>query len=272
MVQVSTIVQGGLKIVKYGGRFVAKHLPTILTGVGTVGVVAGVVVAIQKAPDAKKELDEEKEKWDATEDKEKRVKSDYIFKRIRIGAKHYWMVVLIIGGSITCFWLANKISIKRLTQALTAAGLSAKAKEELEEKIKDLDGEKHLQKVKDEIDADKVKNNPPVESEICNTGYGTHRCYEPITGRYFYSSIERIRQSVITCRDYLQKYGYLSLNDWFEEIGLESTDLKDLCWTANSIEEINEFGVSFSSTLAKDGAPVIVLRYDVNPVLEYRDW
>lgn len=272
MIQPSTIINGVVKGFKYGGRAVVKHLPTLLTATGTVGVIAGVVIAINKAPDAKKELDEEKANWDAIEDKEKRNKSDYIFRRVKIGAKHYWLVFVVIGGAVTCFWIANHVSLKRLTQALTAAGLSAKAKEELEAKIRELDGDKHLQKVKDEIDADRVKNNPPVEGSIINTGYGTHLCYEPITGRYFYSNIERIRQAVIMCRDYLQKDSYLSLNDWFNEIGLDSTELSDLCWIAHSINEVNEFDISFSSTLTKEGTPVLVLRYEVTPRMENRDW
>ena len=265
------IVKGGLKAAKYIRKGAIKHLPTLLTALGTAGVIGGVILAIKKAPDAKKDLDEEKEKWDDIPDKENRVKADYYFKRVRICFQHYWLVILIIGGSITCFWVANHVSVKRLTSALTAAGLSAKAKEELEQKIKEMDGEKHLQNIKDEIDGDHVRNNPPSENDIINTGYGSHLCYEPITGRYFYSNIEKIKRAVIICRDELQKEGYLSINDWFCALNLDTTDLH-LCWLADSIGEVNDFDISTSSQLTPDDVPVLVIRYDVNPTMERPDW
>lgn len=271
MVPSGTIIQRGLKLGKVLIRGTVKHAPTLLTMLGTVGVVVGTVLVAKKAPEAKEDLDEAKEEWEQTEDKEKRVKADYIFKLVRIGAKHYWAVALVIGGSVVCFWIANHISLKRLASAITAAGLSAKAKEELEAKIRELDGDKHLQKIKDELDADRIRDNPPVEDQIINTGYGMHLCYEPITGRYFYSNIERIKRAAIVCRDYLQKDGYLALNDWFTAIDLDTTELH-LCWTADGIEDVNEFDVSFSSQLTPEGTPVLVIRYDVNPIMEQRDW
>ena len=257
---------------KHGGKLIVKHAPTILTGVGTVGVIASLVLTAKKTPDAKKELDKEREEWKNTPDKEKRVKADYIFKLVRIGAQHYWVVIAVATGSIVCFWLANHISLKRLMSAITALGLATKSKEDLEQKIRELDGEKHLQKLKDEIDADLVRNNPPVEGKIYDTGLGLHLCMEPITGRYFYSNMELVKQAFIVAREYLQKEGYLSLNELFDLLKLDTTD-QNLCWTADSLEEVNEFGVSFSSQMTADGRPVLVLRYDVNPSIEYRrDW
>ena len=262
------LAKTGSKILARGA---VKHAPTILTGIGTVGVIAAVILAAKKAPDAKEELDGEKAKWEATEDKEKRVKADYIFKLVRIGAKYYWVVVAVATGAIVCFWSANRINLKRLASAITAAGLGNKAREEIEAKIKELDGDKHLEKIKNEIDADRIRNNPPVQDGIFDTGLGLHLCYEPITGRYFYSNIERVKKAVIICRDYLQKDGYLSLNDWFNEVGLDTTELS-LCWTAESIDEVNDFDISFSSQLTPEGTPVLVIRYDVNPTMERRDW
>ena len=267
----STIIKGCKMAAKYSGKQIVKHAPGILCGFGTGGVGFALWLMAKKAPEAKKELDAEKAQWEATEDKEKRNKADYIFKLVRIGAKHYWVVISVATGAIVCFWLANRINFKRLMSALTALGISTKGKEELEEKIKELDGEKHLQKIKDEIDADTIKNNPPVQDRIIDTGLGMHLCYEAITGRYFYSNIERIKRAVVTCRDYLQKDGYLSVNDWFCELNLDTTDLQ-LCWTAESIDEINDFDIETSSQLTPEGIPVLVIRYTTNPTIERRDW
>ena len=267
----SAFIQSGLKLAKHSGKYLVKILPWVLCGVGTVGVTSAIVLTAKKTPDAKEELDEAKEEWENLPDKENRVKADYIFKLVRIGAKHYWVVIAVATGSIVCFWLANGITFKRFMSALTALGLTTKGKEEIEAKIKELDGEKHLSKIKDEIDADRIKNDPPVTDKIIDTGLGTHLCYEPITGRYFYSNIEKIKRAVIVCRDYLQKDGYLSVNDWFNALNLDTTDLQ-LCWTANSIEEINDFDIETSSQLTPEDQPVLVIRYCVNPTMERRDW
>lgn len=258
----------GLKV---GGKHIIKKAPTILTAVGTVGVCAALYLTAKKTPDAKEALNEVKDEWDAIEDKEKRNKADYIFKLVRVGAKHYWVVIAVASGSIACFWIANRISFKRLMSAVTALSLATKSKEELEDKIKELDGEKHLKKIREEIDADRVKKDPPVQDRIIDTGLGMHLCYEPITGRYFYSNIERIKRAVIVCRDYLQKDGYLALNDWFNALDLDTTD-QNLCWTADNLEEVNDFDISFSSQLTSESVPVLVIRYDVNPSIEHRDW
>lgn len=271
MVNASTIGKGLKYGLKYGGKLIVKFAPEILSGIGTIGIVAAVIMTAKKAPDAKVELDEVKEEWDAIEDKEKRVKADYIFKKVRVGAKHYWVVIAVATGAIVCFWVANRISFARFMSALTAAGIATKSKEELENKIKELDGEKHLQKLREEIDGDRVRDDPPVQDRIIDTGFGMHLCYEPITGRYFYSNIERIKRAVITCRDYLQKDGYLSLNDWYNTLGLDTTE-QMLCWTASNIEEINDFDISTSSQLTPEGVPVLVIRYDINPTMERRDW
>lgn len=269
MVSLKTI-ENGLRI---GGKLIIKHAPTILTALGTIGVGASIVLTAKKAPEAKKELDEVREEWEEIPDKEKRNKADYIFKLVRVGAKHYWVVVLLVGGSVACFWIANHVSLRRLTSALTAAGLSAKAKEELEDKIKEIDGEKHLKTIRDEIDADKIRNNPPVEGQVYDTGLGMHLCYEPITGRYFYSNIEKIKQAVLQIREYLQKDGYVSVNDWFNELLLDTTEAgRYLCWTARNFEEINDFDISFSSQLTPDNIPVLVIRYDVPPIRDLSDW
>ena len=259
--------------IKISGKWAIKKLPTILTGAATVGVLVGVILTAEKAPAAKEELQQVKEEWESIEDKEKRNKADYIFKLVRVGAKHYWVVALVVGGSIVCFWVANHISLKRLTSALTAAGLSAKAKEELEDKIKELDGDKHLKKLKDEIDADKIKNNPPEDGKIVDTGLGMHLCYEPVTGRYFYSNIEMIKQAILQLREYLQKDGYVSLNDWFDLLRLDSTECgRFLCWTARNFEEVNDFDISFSSQLTQDSRPVLVIQYDIPPIMDRSDW
>lgn len=276
----STILKGFKMSAKYGGKLAVKHLPGILTTVGTAGIIGAIILTAKKAPDAKKELDEEKEKWEAIPDKENRVKADYIFKRIRIGAKHYWIVAIVAGGAITCFWLANHISFKRLMSALTAAGLSAKTKEELEEKIKELDGDKHLKKVKDEIAKDKLREAPDIDPNK-DYGPGESWFYEPGSRQYFRSNYEQIRQAVNEVRKSLKRqiidgnrYAFVAASELLMDIGAESCEFGDdlgfaieidesRTITEGMLEEMVEDAcrLNFTSDF-KNGIPVGVIMYD----------
>ena len=95
----SAFIQSGLKLAKHSGKYLVKILPWVLCGVGTVGVTSAIVLTAKKTPDAKEELDEAKEEWENLPDKENRVKADYIVKLVRIGAKHYWVVIAVATGS-----------------------------------------------------------------------------------------------------------------------------------------------------------------------------
>ena len=275
----STVIKGCKMAIKYSGKQIVKHAPGILCGFGTGGVGLALWLMAKKAPEAKKELDAEKAQWEATEDKEKRNKADYIFKLVRIGAKHYWVVVSVATGAIVCFWLANRINFKRLMSALTALGISTKGKEEIEEKIKELDGEKHLRAVKDEIAKDQLKNAPPIDPNK-NYGPGESWFYEPGSHQYIRTSYEKIRQAAENIRRDLReqildgnRYAFVPVNDFILDIGGESCDFgKDLGFgieivnsniSEKKLVEMSEeaCSISFASDW-KENVPVGVIIYD----------
>ena len=280
MSKTNTVVKAIKMGCKHGGKFLAKNAPTGLCIIGTVGVVAALILAVEKAPDAQAELKKEKAIWEATPDKDKRNKADYIFKLVRIGTQHYWVVIAVATGAVVCFWLANHISIKRLKSALLAAGLATKSKEELEEKIKELDGEKHLSKLKEEVAVDQLRKADDIDFSK-EYGPGESWFYEPGSRQYFRSNYERIRQSCNAVREDLEsqiiddgcKYAWVPANDFLLDIGCEMCDfgnslgfgveiisndisrdeIRNLCQDACAIK----FGSDF-----KNGVPCGVLIYD----------
>ena len=62
---ISTAIKAAEAGLKVSGKFVVKHLPTILTAVGTAGVIFGTIQAARKAPDAKAEFEQAKQKWES---------------------------------------------------------------------------------------------------------------------------------------------------------------------------------------------------------------
>ena len=66
----------------------------------------------------------------------------------------------------------------------------------------------------------------------------------------------------------INKDDYISLTDLYQELGLSSTEMgDDLGW--NSDEGMIE--VDFSSALANDGTPCLVIGYNYAPRFDYRN-
>lgn len=277
-----TTVRAGAKV---GGRWVVKHLPTILTTIGSAGVITAIVMTAKKAPAAKAELDEIKEEWDETEEKEKQNKADYIFKLVRVGVKHYWMVALVVGGSISCFWFANHVNLKRLSAALTAAAISRENLKELENKIVEMDGEKKLTKLKDEISKDKVEKS---DLDLDNIwGVGEHLCYDSIGKHYFMSDIDKIKKAERMVKEDLREqlrrgdnYAFVPLSDFLNWCG-DNSGFGDLLGfqveaigydlSEDDVNNLVEEAIDISGGSAlKDGSiPVFVINYDVTPKYAY---
>ena len=284
-------VKVGMKV---GGRWAMKNLPTILTAVGTIGVVIGVVEAAKSAPAAKEELDEVTEEWEALEDNEKRSKADYIFKKVRVGLKHYGVTILIVGGSIVCFWVAHRICWKRLSAALILAATQKENLKDLEDKIKEKDGEKTLKTMKDEIAGEKAKEafkNPEDRPRAISPEV---LMYEPLGKHRFVGTYERIQRAVLKVRSMLDSqlsgedsYAFVALNEFLMECSDDSSiqcpfgellgfsvQLPDCRYNMRE-KDVNELildaiNVTVTSVLLDDGfTPATALVYNTPPKHAY---
>lgn len=215
-------VQGTLKV---GGKLVVKHLPTILTAVGSVGVVAGVILTAKKAPDAHKEFVEVKAKKDEMD------KADYVWQCVKVGARYYGIVTLVVGGSVVCFWLANHINLTRLGAALAAAKVSSDYAKDLEDQIKKNGGDKALTNMKDEINAEKIRDQPFPEGfdpNNLNHVIGETPVWEPVSRGWYVTTVHKILYAQEMVRADLAKqlregqvYAFSPICDFLEYAGME---------------------------------------------------
>lgn len=219
--------------VRVGGKLCVKYLPTLLTAVGTAGVIYGVIRAAKKAPEAHKELQKVKESWETQEDKEKRDKVEYCWRLIKVGAQYYGIVALVVGGSIVCFWVANHLNLKRLAAALAAAKVSSDYAKDLEDQIKKNGGDKALSDIKDNISADKIQKHPcDINTSGLNTMIGETPIYEPISERWYPGTVERIRRAELMVKSELadellhgEPYAFVSFNEFREWSGLRTDNV-----------------------------------------------
>lgn len=128
-------------------------------------------------------------------------------------------------------------------------------------------GGKKEQEIRDSVAKDRLKRDPVVNKEVIITGRGETLCYDTITSRYFKCDIEKLRKVENELNKRLINEMYVSLNDFYYEIGLQATDIgDDLGWNIGD-DLIN---LEFSSQLAEDETPCLVVGYRVAPRYDFR--
>lgn len=235
----------------------AKRSPEILTGIGIAGMVSTTILAVRATPKAMRLIEEKKaEESTATLTKKEVVKTCW---------KCYIPAAVTGVTSVTCLVGASSVHLKRNTALATAYKLSETALTEYRDKVVETIGEKKEQTVRDKIAKDHIDRDPVGKNnEVIVTERGKTLCYDYLSGRYFTSDIDLIKKA----ENKLNKQmihdigGYVSLNDFYDEINLDHIELGyDLGWNV----EKGLININFSSQLAKDGTPCLVLDHVTRP-------
>lgn len=240
-------------------QFVNKRSPEILTGIGIAGMITTTVLAVKATPKAMELIEERKtQEW-----------TDKLspLEVVKVAWKPYIPAIVTGVTSTFCLIGASSVHSKRNAALATAYKLSETALTEYREKVIETIGEKREQTVRDKVAEERVKKNPVSKNEVIVTNTGKTLCFDPISARYFYSSIEKIKRAENELnKEMLHAFsGYVSLNDFYDEIGLDHTSVgDDLGWNTDKLIDIN-----FSSQLNDNGEPSVVLDYAVAPNYNY---
>lgn len=239
---------------------IKKHSPEILTGIGIAGMITTTVMAVRATPKALILIEERKAEMGS----EQLEAIDVI--------KNTWICYIpaaITGTlSIACLIGASSVNARRNAALATAYTLSESALKDYQGKVIEMFGEKKNEAVKDAIAKDKVEKNPVVTREVIITEKGNTLCYDAISGRYFKGDIDKIKKAEYELNRQMRDEMYVSLNDFYYEIGLENIKLGDeIGWNIDS----GYIDLSFSSQLASDGTPCLVIDYSIGPRYDFRD-
>jgi Family of unknown function (DUF6353) len=93
-----------------------------------------------------------------------------------------------------------------------------------------------------------------------------------LTGRYFHSTVEKIRQGERAIRDEMHMTGYASLSEFYDKIGLPSTNFTDMMgW--NTLGTDGPLKVELTSVLTPEQKPCMVIGFNIPPRAEFhRTW
>jgi len=241
------------------GRMITDNAPTILTAMGATGLVGTVVLAVRATPEAMRRIEED----DFTRPEETARMTR--LEQFKAGWKPYVPAAISGTVSIVCIIGANSIHSKRNAAAIGLYTISEAAFKEYREKIADTIGEKKEREVRGEIAADRMAANPLESNQVFITGMGEQMCYDSLTGRYFKSDIEKIRQAQNNINAECINNMYASQNDFYREIGLPPVALgEEVGWRTDTMMDIE-----FYSKLSENGIPCLALDYHVQPIRGY---
>ena len=252
--------EGLKRTIKSAGRVLTKYSPGILTGIGITGMIGATFMAVKATPKALYLIESKK--------KEAEVEELTPVETIKTCWKCYIPATLTTVLSAVCLIGASTVSAKRNAALATAYSISEAALREYQEKVVEVVGEKKEKAVRDAVAKDQIERDPVTKSEVVIIDSNSNTlCYEPLSGRYFKSTIDKIKKAEIKLDRQMIQEMYVSLNDFYWEIGLDGTDLGDqMGWNLSK----GYMDLSFSSQLADDGTPCAVIVYGIPPVYDYQ--
>lgn len=257
-------------LIKTTEDFITKRSPEILTGIGIAGMVTTTILAVKATPKALRLIEEEKmfkekeahEGGIFTEDDEQYAFKLTSFEIVKATWKCYIPAAITCTASIACLVGASSVNFKRNAALATAYKLSETALSEYKDAVIETIGEKKEQIVKDKMSEKKLKEEPVTKNQVILTEKGNTLCYDYHSGRYFKSDIDTIKKAVNEINSSMIRDDYASLNEFYDEIGLPHTEVGgSLGWNIND----GLLEVYFSSKIADDGTPCIVMSYETQP-------
>ena len=238
----------------------AKHSPAILTALGITGMIGTTVLAVKATPKALDLIENKKEELD----KDKLT----VVETVKATWKCYAPAAVTCVTSAACLIGASSVHTKRNAALATAYKLSESALIEYRDKVVETIGEKKEQSVRDAIAKDHVEKNPVTNNEVIITDRGYTLCYDELSGRYFYSDIEKIKKAANELNRQMLNDMYVSLNELYYELGLDGTKLgEQMGWNIDR----GLIDLKFSATVSADDRPCIVLDYRIPPMYDYQN-
>lgn len=235
-----------------------KNTPGILVGVGIVGMASTTILAVRATPKAIVLIEAKK--------RELEVESLTPVETVKTTWKCYIPAAVTGVMSTACLIGASSVSARRNAALATAYNVTRVALNDYKDAVVETIGEKKEQVVRDAVAKKKIERDPVMNTEVIVTERGTTLCYDAVFGRYFRSDIDTIKRAVNELNRSIVSSMYASLNEFYDEIGLPPIEIGDkLGWNMDD----GQIEVDFSSQLAADGTPCLVISFNVAPDYGY---
>lgn len=256
-------------------RIAEKCMPEVLLVIGIGGMITAGVMAVKATPIAEKCLAEEKKRArenheGITEDEEKNVNAKNCSMApaeiVKATWRCYLPAITTAGMSIVCIVGAHSINTKRRAALAAACKVTETTLKEYRDKVISTVGDEAEKEIIDAIAKDKVADNPPPQNVII-AGNGSIPCMDILSGQYFMSSVSELERIANILNRRMRDEMYISLNDFYYEVGLRQTKVGDeVGWNIDR----GYIDLYFTSMITEDNRPCLVVNYQIPPNYNYQ--
>lgn len=252
-------------IIKTTEKMFSDNSPAILTAIGVVGTVSTAVLAGKAAVKANGFLAEEEHRRNMHNSRVGEFDLQPLSRKETFLLVWQDFIPPAVSGmlTVTSIILANRIGTRRAAAMAAAYSLSERAYSEYKEKVVEHLGKNKEMKVRDEIAQDQITRRPPSNDMIV---VGSDVIFhEAFTGRYFKSTMEDIKQAVNRINHHMINNFSADLNDFYDFVGLDRTDMGDLLgWNSDKLIELQ-----FTTCMDDQQRPAISFSYKNPPRESY---
>ena len=240
-------------------RFLKRNGSTILTCVGSAGVIATSVMAVKATPKA----------WHHLElAKEEKGEDLTALEVVRVAGPAYIPSILVGASTIACIFGANILN-KRQQAAITSAyALLSSSYSEYKNKVKEMLGEEGHAEVRDAIAKDKYD---PDGIEIDKD---KELFYDEFSGEYFQATMAQVLDAEYQLNRDIQTQGWATLDDYYNALGIDYDDGGVLGWSeGGNFARYWQSWIDFShtKTVLDDGLEVTIITIWGEPYPEFED-
>lgn len=246
-------------ILKAAEKFLVDNSPGILTGLGVAGTVTTAVLTGKAAYSSALLIEAEEARSGIAGDTGERLK-----QRTKLVWKEFIPPVTVGVVTVVAIIGANQIGSRRAAAFAAAFKLSEQLSEDYKKKVVETLGLQKEEKMRSELAAEKMRQNPPPPGMIIVAGSDV-LMYDELSGRYFKGQVENVKKAVNEINHQVLNYYCASLTEFYEKLGLTATSFSDSTgWNTDELLD-----VQFSPTMTEDQQPAIMIGYNHEPIKGY---
>lgn len=234
-----------------------KNAPEILIGMGLAGMLTSTIMAVKATPKAMDIIKEEE---------------DYLNReltraeKVKLAWRPYVPAAIGYCASAALIIKADHVNNTRSAMFAGAYKLSEQALLDYRDKVVETLGEEKEREISDSVVKAKQRTQPANEVIF---GTGQCLCYDPLSGRYFNSDMDKIRKIENDLNYRLMKENMVSLNEFYEELGMDCTEM-GFKYGWNIDDGLIE--VRFTSNITDDNKLCLIVSFARNPKLDFDKW
>lgn len=239
-------------ISKQANRFLKKNSATILSVVGSIGVITTAYFSGKNSIEAYKAQQEENRDPKLSD------------------VKYY--IPTVSSGAITigCIMGSNAISQKRQASLIAAYGVLRSRYLAYQKKVKELYGKEADTTVKEELVKESCSDTlKPKKDQV-------YLFYDEVSDRYFEKTMAEVLDAEYLANRSLSKDGYVNLNDFYSFLGLEKTQMGEILgWSIGSTDGMQGYAwIDFSHVPVEVDTNLIVyeILYGTYPSEDYLEY